>query len=205
MYLPRQFEHPEHAQRVMDEHPLAYLVAQGADGFAEASRLPLLWRPDPDWEHGCLLGHCARANPLAQQLRQQGRALALFAGPHAYMSPQVYPDLQRVPTWNYVEVQAQVAVRFLDPESDRDDLLKALIGRHEPAYAAQWRGLPESYTAAMLKGIEAFVLPVQALRCKLKLNQHRPESHAAMRQAYRQGDPQAQALGDWMARLGLGE
>ena len=36
----------------------------------------------------------------------------------------------------------------------------------------------------MLAGIVGFELDVTQWSCKLKLNQHRPESHARMREAY---------------------
>jgi transcriptional regulator len=46
-------------------------------------------------------------------------------------------------------------------------------------------------------------LQVTDLQCKLKLNQHRPEAHAAMRAIYAQGNDDERALGLWMDRLGL--
>ena len=55
----------------------------------------------------------------------------------------------------------------------------------------------------MLQGIVAFELAVVDLQCAVKLNQHRPEAHAAMHQAYSAGDHQEQALAQWMQRLGM--
>ncbi len=55
----------------------------------------------------------------------------------------------------------------------------------------------------MLAGIVAFELRVDAVECKLKLNQHRPESHAALRAVYAAGDENHQALGRWMDVLGM--
>jgi transcriptional regulator len=55
----------------------------------------------------------------------------------------------------------------------------------------------------MLNGIVGFELQVTALQCKLKLNQHRHESHAAMYARYSEGTPDEQALAAWMQRLGL--
>jgi transcriptional regulator len=63
--------------------------------------------------------------------------------------------------------------------------------------------LGEAFAHKMLAGIVAFELEVVELQCKLKLNQHRPEAHAAMYAQYRQGDPDAQALAQWMERLGM--
>ncbi|MCY1559804.1 hypothetical protein D9M68_968770 [compost metagenome] len=55
----------------------------------------------------------------------------------------------------------------------------------------------------MLAGIMGFELHVTALQCKIKLNQHRPESHAAMGEIYRTGSADEQALAVWMERLGM--
>lgn len=211
MYLPKQFDHrdPAIAQRVMREHPLASIVSVGEDGFPVLSHIPLHWQPTSLWEdaqvsdHGVLLGHCARANPQAQLLATQAHALVSFMGPQAYMSPRVYADKQRVPTWSYLAVQAKVATRIVDPHADRDRLLKCLIAEHEPAYAQQWRELPDSYTQAMLNGIVAFEMQITELHCAVKLNQHRPDSHAAMHAVYAQGPSDHQALARWMKDLSL--
>ena len=56
----------------------------------------------------------------------------------------------------------------------------------------------------MLSGIVAFELAITGMECKLKLNQHRPESHAAMRSVYAAGNAHEQALGRWMDQIGIG-
>ena len=124
-------------------------------------------------------------------------------GPQAYMSPAVYADVQRVPTWTYLAVQARVQARLLEGEEAKDALLKQLIADHEPAYAAQWRSLPDEYTGKMLGAITAFELRIVDLQCAVKLNQHRPEAHAAMHKRYAAGNAQEQALAAWMQKLGL--
>lgn len=202
MYLPKQFDHPQHAASIMREHPFASLISCDDDGFPFVSHLPLKLLEEGGVATA-LLGHCARANPHARYLQQRPEALVTFMGPQAYMSPKVYPDLQRVPTWTYLAVHARVQVRLLDGEEAKDGMLKQMIADHEPAYAAQWRGLPDSYTQAMMNGIVAFELKIVSLQTKVKINQHRPESHAAMHAAYAQGNEQEQALALWMQRLGL--
>ena len=84
-----------------------------------------------------------------------------------------------------------------------DETLKILIADHEPSYAAQWRSLPEDYTSGMLRGIVGFGLRITDLQCKLKLNQHRPEAHAAMKATYGAGNESERALAAWMEKLGL--
>ena len=202
MYLPKQFNQPEHAGAIMREHPLASLVTTDDSGFPFVTHLPLKLIEEGG-QPVRLLGHCARGNPLWGYLQQRPLALACFMGPQAYMSPKVYPDIQRVPTWCYLAVQARVEARLLEGDEAKDALLKQLIADHEPSYAAQWRSLPEDYTHKMLQAITAFELRIVDLQCSVKLNQHRPEAHAAMHAAYTAGNSQEQLLADWMKRLDL--
>lgn len=203
MYLPPQFQSkdPDIALELMRAHPFAQLVSTDDAGFPFVTPLPLHLV-----EEGgglTLLGHVARPNPQAKYLMARPQALVVFNGPHAYMTPRVYPDLARVPTWNYLMVQARVEVRTIERFEDKDRLLKHLIHDFDPAYDAQWRALPEDFQHKLMGGIHAFELRVLDLQCKLKLNQHRPESHAALLAAYEQGNPDEQALAGWMRRLGL--
>jgi transcriptional regulator len=202
MYLPQQFNHHQHAATIMREHPFASLISTDDTGFPFVAHLPLKLQEEGG-QAIRLLGHCARGNPLASYLVQRPQALACFMGPQAYMSPKVYADQQRVPTWSYLAVQARVEARLLEGEEAKDALLKQLIADHEPAYADQWRSLPEDYTHKMLNAIQAFELRIVTLQCAVKLNQHRPEAHAAMHAAYAQGGEQEQALAGWMKKLGL--
>jgi transcriptional regulator len=100
-------------------------------------------------------------------------------------------------------VLCTVEVRLIEDAAGKDALLKKLIGDHEPAYAQQWRELGEEFQLKMLAGIVGFELRVTALQCKVKLNQHRRESHAAMHAMYSAGTPDEQALAGWMDRLGM--
>jgi len=202
MYLPPQFDLPQHAVTIMREHPFASLVSTDEDGFPFVSHLPFKVIGEGD-RATALLGHCARVNAHARYLVERPQALVTFIGPQAYMSPAVYPDLQRVPTWSYLAVHARVNARILEGEEAKDALLKQLIHDHEPEYVAQWRALSEQYTQGMLNGIVAFELTIVDLQTKVKINQHRPESHAAMHAAYLQGGEQEKALAQWMQRLGL--
>lgn len=203
MYIPPQFKAKDeaHALALMRAHPFANLISTDDDGFPFVTHLPLHLKQQDG--HHVLLGHCAKPNPHGRYLQSRPQALVTFMGPHAYMSPKVYPDLTRVPTWNYLAVQAKVEAKLVDEPHAKDRLLKQLIANHEASYATQWRGLAEDYQQKMLNGIVAFELRIMDLQCKLKLNQHRPESHAALHAAYAQGTPDEQALARWMVTLGM--
>lgn len=201
MYLPPSFRYddPALAAQVVRTHSLASLISIDDAGLPFVSHLPMhLEEGEGGWR---LLGHCARANPQWQHLKERPRAVVTFLGPQAYMSPSVYADRQRVPTWNYLAVHCTVQARLVETAQDKDLLLKCLIADHEPAYAEQWRSLDEDYTNRMLGAIVGLDLQVLDWQCKVKINQHRPEALEGMRAAYRAGGEQAQALAQWLDRI----
>jgi transcriptional regulator len=204
MYLPPHFKSTDAAVAadLMRENAFASLISNDDEGFPFVTHMPLHLEQEGD--RFVLWGHCAKPNPHWRYLQARPEALAVFMGPHAYQSPKIYPDLARVPSWNYVAVHCKVQARLVEDPIAKDRLLKKLIGDHEPPYAEQWRSLGEEYANKMLAGIMGFELRVVAWECKLKINQHRPESHAALRAAYASGSEEARALGNWMDRLGIG-
>jgi transcriptional regulator len=203
MYQPPQFRSTgrEIAARLIREHAFASLISIDDAGTPFVTHLPLHLEDREGTFF--LLGHCARANPHWRFLQQRPVAVATFMGPHAYQSPRIYPDLARVPSWNYLAVHCTVHAALIDDPLAKDCLLKKLIGDHEPPYAEQWRSLGEDYAHKMLAGIMAFELKVDDLQCKLKLNQHRPESHAALKAGYAKGNEQERELARWMDNLGM--
>ncbi len=210
MYLPPQFNAGDagHAIALMREHPFASLISTDDSGAPFVTHLPLHLQEGEPTASGptlpILLGHCARANRHWQYLAARPQALVTFMGPHAYLSPSVYPDLARVPTWNYLAVHCVVQATLIEDVDEKDRLLKHIIADHEPAYAAQWQTLDQEFARKMLGAIVGFELRVTDLQCKLKLNQHRPESHQAMQTMYAHGDDHERALAQWMQRLGIG-
>lgn len=203
MYLPPQFNAKDLtvACGLIRSHPFASLISTDDTGLPFVTHLPLHLQEQE--EPLLLLGHVAKSNPHWRYLQARPQAVVTFLGPHAYMSPKVYPDLARVPTWSYLAVHCTAQATLIEDALAKDRLLKKLIGDHEPSYAEQWRGLGEEYAHKMLGGIVAFELRVTDWQCKLKLNQHRPESHAAMKALYAAGNENERALAAWMDKLGL--
>jgi len=208
MYLPPQFKGDSaKAAALINEHPFASLISVDDAGLPYVTHLPLHLEMRPSAGSGhtdfVLLGHVAKPNPHWRYLQARPQAVVTFLGPHAYLSPKVYPDLARVPTWNYLAVHCTVEATLIEDPLAKDRLLKKLIGDHEPPYAEQWRGLGEEFAHKMLAGIMGFELRVTELQCKVKVNQHRREAHAAMKAMYAAGNENEQALAGWMDRLGM--
>jgi transcriptional regulator len=208
MYIPAQFksENLSDAIDIMKAHSFATLIANDDEGWPFITYLPLHVETrdvEGSAPQVVLLGHVAKANPHWRYLRDRGTAVASFLGPHAYMSPRVYPDLKRVPTWNYLAVECRATVRLIEGHDATDGMMVRLIEDYDPPYLTQWRSLDEPYVKGMMSGIVGFELTVTELQCKLKLNQHRPEAHAAMRGAYAGGNDGERELVQWMDRLNL--
>ena len=206
MYQPPQFNSKDraHAVDIMRAQPLASLISVDDAGLPFVTHLPLyLEVQDTDDQKLVLYGHCAKPNQHWRYLKERPQAVVTFLGPNAYLSPQIYPDLARVPSWNYVAVHCTVQATLIEDPLAKDRLLKKLIGDHEPAYKQQWIDLGVEYQHKMLNGIVGFELQVVDLQCKIKLNQHRPESHAALHDMYIAGNDNERALADWMVRVGL--
>lgn len=205
MYLPLHFEGDRaKAADLMRQHPFASLISVDASGLPFITHLPLHLETTDDLSGikiFTLLGHVARGNPHWRYLRDRPQAVVTFLGPHAYLSPTVYPDLARVPTWNYVAVHCTVQATLMDDSAAKNSFLKKLIDDHEPTYAEQWQSIDNAYSQKMLAGIVGFELQVLDLQCKLKLNQHRPEASLAMQAICENGNDIDQDLGRWMKRI----
>jgi len=112
MYLPPQFKSDEraHALALMREHAFASLISIDEAGLPFVTHLPLHAQEQGD--QLVLLGHVAKPNPHWRYLQARPQAVVTFLGPHAYMSPKVYPDLARVPTWNYLAIHCGCRPRW---------------------------------------------------------------------------------------------
>ena len=175
VYLPPAFTETrtEVLLAHIERHDFGLLVSHGPGGLI-ASQIPFLVAH----RDGALVlqGHLARANPQAAELDGPGEVLAIFEGPHAYISPSWYGAGPAVPTWNYAAVHAYGAARAIaDPEWLRE-LVRRLSERHEAREPRPWRmqDLPEPYVAAMLNGIVGVEIAVERLEGKFKLSQNRP-------------------------------
>src|SRR5699024_12065711 len=93
----------EELHRIITKYPFGVLVFNGPNGL-EADHLPFELALDAG-EHGHLLAHVARANPIWQQLQDGTEVLVIFRAADAYVSPNWYPSKhefhRQVPTWNY--------------------------------------------------------------------------------------------------------
>ncbi|HEY1904115.1 MAG TPA: FMN-binding negative transcriptional regulator [Terracidiphilus sp.] len=205
MYSPKFNQVADRAILIeaMRAYPFAILFGPQAEpefpAPLAATHLPLVVKDEG--QHGLLEGHFAKANRHWQALAGR-ETLVVFSGPHSYVSPTFYVDPLSVPTWNYVAVHAYGTLELVEDEAGKKALLAGLIEANEPAFAEQWRGMPEGFRRTMLAGIVGFRIPIARIEGKFKISQNRkPEERQNVRTAHAAGTPDEQALAAWMARL----
>jgi transcriptional regulator len=173
MYVPDHFAERDIAKLhdAVERYSFATLVSSAA-GELFASHLPLLLDRNAG-PNGTLVGHMARANDQWRDAAGQ-EVLAIFSGPHAYVSPQWYQAPQLVPTWNYVAVHAYGRLELIEDEAEVEALLRRMIQIYEAGQPRPWRLMePAEYVQRLLQQIVAFRIPISRLEGKWKLNQNR--------------------------------
>ena len=179
MYLPAHFaeSRPEELQRIIRSHPLGMLVAQ-ADDRLDADHLPFEFDADRG-EHGVLVAHVARANPVWQRCPTGTPVLVVFRGAQGYISPNWYPSKheahRQVPTWNYEVVHAHGVISIHDDERYVRGVVARLTRRHEASQARPWRigDAPPDYIDSLLGLIVGIEVAVTSLVGKSKLSQNK--------------------------------
>jgi transcriptional regulator len=175
MYTPPAFAANDLARLhdAIERYSFAVLVSgQGED--LVATHVPLLLDRSAG-PRGTLIGHVARANPQ-WQLADGSYVLAIFSGPHAYISPTWYAADRTVPTWNYVAVHAYGKLQVISDDSETLAVLKRTVETFESAFPEPWQlaAQPPDFIDKLAGQIVAFRIPLDRLEGKWKLNQNHP-------------------------------
>jgi transcriptional regulator len=116
----------------------------------------------------------ARANPHWHDLAGQ-TVLAVFSGPHAYISPTWYESSDVVPTWNFVAVHAYGICRLVDDSEALAGILAATVARFERSMPNPWSiKAGSNYFQKMVQAVVGFRVEINRLEGKWKLNQNHP-------------------------------
>ena len=192
MYLRPAFAETdiEKITALIEANPFGVLITHGAAGMA-ASHVPFL--VERAGESLVLSAHFGAPNAQCADL-DGGQALAIFTGPHAYISPGWYKTQPAVPTWDYVAVHVHGTLQAVNDLPEVSAMLRTLAV-HDPE-RFDLDALPEKFRAAMIAGIRAFRLPAQRIEAQWKMSQNRSPADrqsviAALR---RQGDEAVAAL-----------
>ena len=175
MYVPKHFEErdPDILSALMRQFNFALLVT-ARNGLPVGTHVPL--HVDDGGKNGRLLGHLARANDHWQDFDGEREAMAVFQGPHSYISPNWYVSEGQVPTWNYAAVHAYGTPEIIDdPQAAYIDQEK-LVEFNEAGCDMPWRlgDHDREFIDGMIRAIVNFRIPITRIEGKFKLSQNRP-------------------------------
>jgi transcriptional regulator len=194
MYIPKLFHEsswPE-IRRVIVENSFATVVSCNV-GVPTATHVPLRLVESVDGT-AKLQGHMSRANQHWRLFEHEGleneglqneqRALVIFMGADAYVSPRWY-DHVNVPTWNYIAVHVYGKPRLVTDAGEMRELMKGLVDRYEGNIEGDTtadkrytlEGLPPDFLASQMKGIVGFEISVDDVQASFKLSQNRDQKN----------------------------
>ena len=184
MYIPKQFREtrPDVILQAINQLRFAILVST-ENGALEATHLPLLADYDPEGRVR-LRGHFARANPHGQRLEGE-RALVIFQGPQAYVSPSFYASKHEhgkvVPTWNYLAIHVSGTARAIDDAVWLRSFVDELTRAEEAGRAQPWAvsDAPDDYIHGMVKAIVGVEFIADKVEAAWKFVQHRNDADRA--------------------------
>ncbi|TGN20701.1 FMN-binding negative transcriptional regulator [Leptospira idonii] len=169
MFVPSAFElkDVDLIHKVMGEYSFATLISMSGESLW-ATHLPLLLNSDQTK----LVGHIAKQNLQWKDLESK-EVLAIFQGPHAYISPSWYETDRAVPTWNYISVHVYGKARLVSSESDLLSSLANLVKYYESEdsnYSLQ--NVESKYKEGLVAGIVGIEIQISRIEAKAKLSQN---------------------------------
>ena len=196
MYIPASFRVDDtpalHA--FMNRFSFATLITANDDPMV--THLPLVLLADRG-KFGTLIGHVARPNNHWQLDHANCKSVAIFHGPHAYVSPRWYREtVPAVPTWNYAVVHATGRLKIIEDASRTSEIVEQISRVYEPDALPRHNQPPAEVHDRLLRGIVAFEMPIDDLVGKFKLGQNRSQADQAGMIAGLEaaGDPDSLAL-----------
>jgi len=174
--LPYYKESDEEAiKQFVREHPFAFISGCDKDSKPVATQVPVFI--DEKDDKILLTGHIMRNTDHHKAFAQNSNVLAVFTGPHTYVSATWYDNPYQASTWNYMSVHARGTIRFGD-EADLEAILKRLTLHYEnnnPSSTTIFDNLPAAYRERLMKAIVAFEIEVTSMEHVFKLSQDRDE------------------------------
>lgn len=197
MYIPKHFtiQDEEKKYEMIEQNSFATLFSQH-NGAPYATHLPLLLNR----ETLTLYGHFARPN---EQWKDSGnqQVLAVFQGPHSYISPSWYETNKAVPTWNYVAVHVYGALEIVEDEQELIDSLQDLVHKYEdPQSTYSLNDVDPNYMEGLSRGIVGFKIKINKIEGKAKLSQNHSVERRGLviEELEKVGSERSRGIAKWM-------
>src|SRR6187551_1263811 len=173
MYIPDLYknEDKEAIRTFLKENAFGILINQ-TNGKLWATHIPLELDINQEGEE-VLMGHISKENPQWTAFELNDEILAVFTGPHAYISSSWY-DHENVPTWNYIAVHVYGKLKIL---SDQElwQSLKELTDKYEKhsEHPVSVETMNPAYVKKEMLAIVGFEIEISKMEAAYKLSQNR--------------------------------
>jgi transcriptional regulator len=201
MYIPDIFinENQEEIKDFLQKNSFGILVNQ-TNGKLWATHIPLELDTNENGKQ-VLYGHISKENPQWESFADNNKVLAIFSGPHSYISSSWY-DHESVPTWNYIAVHIYGTIKIIEGEAVIESL-KKLVDKYEKNSKNPVRVEDLSKKTMMqTRGIVAFEIEIDEIQAKHKLSQNRDEKNYdnIISELKKTENPQATAIANEMTK-----
>ncbi|MNF28530.1 Protease synthase and sporulation protein PAI 2 [compost metagenome] len=176
MYTPDIYknENQEEIELFLKENSFGILINQ-THGKLCATHIPLELDSNKEGKQ-ILHGHLSKENPQWKGFAENDEILAVFSGPHSYISSSWY-DHENVPTWNYIAVHVYGKIKILEGEAVIESL-KKLTDKYEAQSENPVRveNLSKK-TMLQTRGIIAFEIEITEIQATKKMSQNRDDKN----------------------------
>ncbi|HEX8268829.1 MAG TPA: FMN-binding negative transcriptional regulator [Flavobacterium sp.] len=201
MYIPEIYknEDPEQIHAFLRKNAFGILVNRNY-GKLWATHTPMELDTNTDGKD-VLYGHVSRENPQWQSFASGEQVLAIFNGPHSYISPSCY-DHENVPTWNYAAVHVYGKIKIVEGDIVVN-FLKKLVDKYEAN--SEYPVKMEDFSAETLlqaRGIVCYEIEIEEIHAVHKMSQNRDEKNFQniISELEKTGNPDALAVAEEMKK-----
>ncbi|MBS1917163.1 MAG: FMN-binding negative transcriptional regulator [Bacteroidetes bacterium] len=183
----------------MHAHPFIILCGADKDNKPVATHIPVLLE-ERDGKL-FLLAHVMRKQGHTLAFEHNQNVLAIFYGPHSYVSASWYSDPKIASTWNYQAVHANGVLKFLENEGLYKILTKLTeTFENNPHSPSLVQKMDDEYVERSMKAIIAFEIEITSIQHVFKLSQNRDEkSYENIITHLKEQDADAKAVAEVMA------
>jgi len=206
MYIPSYFKNKNtgEVKEFLKQNSFGILISS-VNNKHWGTHIPMELEKDMDGEE-VLYGHISKGNPQWKYFKGQDEVLAIFNGPHTYVSSSWY-NHENVPTWNYITVHVYGKLIVLD-EAELVNSLKKLMDKHEvnSEHPVKMEEMSDN-TLRQVKGIVGFKILITEIHAAYKLSQNRDdEDHQTIiHKLSERGDPASAETAGQMKNRRLNE
>ena len=167
---------PVVVKQFIDRYPFAFLTGCDSTNAPIVTQVPLFIE-----EHNgrqVLRSHIMKNTDHHKAFLHNPNVLAVFIGPHTYVSGTWYSNPYIASTWNYMSVHVKGVMRFVDDAGLEDVLRKTTL--HFENYNREsttiYDNLPAEFKKRVMGAIVAFEIEITEMKNVFKLSQDRDQA-----------------------------